>query len=164
MSILLDRVSVRKFQEKEVEPEKITFLLRAAMQAPSSHNQKPWEFYVVTNKEVIAQLSEATPFAKFAKDAPVVFVCTYRKECKIPASVNIDMAACMENICLAAVEQGLGGCWIGVAPLEERMEKVEGILNIPDHLRAFSMYAFGYPDNPREPKERYNEERVHYVK
>lgn len=42
--------------------------------------QQPWEFYVVTDKNVIAQLSEASPYAHCAKEAPVVFVSCYRSE------------------------------------------------------------------------------------
>ena len=45
MNSIFHRVSIRKFQDKPVEPEKIETLLRAAMAAPSARNQQPWEFY-----------------------------------------------------------------------------------------------------------------------
>ena len=57
MNSIFHRVSIRKFQDKPVEPEKIETLLRAAMAAPSARNQQPWEFYVVTNKDLIQKLS-----------------------------------------------------------------------------------------------------------
>lgn len=41
------RRSIRKFEDKPVEKEKIDLLLRAAMQAPSAVNEQPWEFIVV---------------------------------------------------------------------------------------------------------------------
>lgn len=53
MNEIYTRVSIRKFEDRPVEPEKITQLLKAAMQAPSAGNQQPWEFYVVTDKEKI---------------------------------------------------------------------------------------------------------------
>ena len=49
MNNLFTRVSIRKYQPKPVEPDKLEAILRAAMQAPSAANQQPWEFYVVTN-------------------------------------------------------------------------------------------------------------------
>ncbi len=49
MNNLFTCVSIRKFQPKLIEPEKLEAILRAAMQAPSAANQQPWEFYVVTN-------------------------------------------------------------------------------------------------------------------
>ena len=51
MNEIFHRISVRKFEEREVEPEKIERILRAAMAAPSARNQQPWEFYVVTDRE-----------------------------------------------------------------------------------------------------------------
>ena len=80
MDSIFHRVSIRKFQDKPVEPEKIEKLLRAAMAAPSAGNQQPWEFYVVTDKEKILELSKATPYSGCAAGAPVVIVPVYRKE------------------------------------------------------------------------------------
>ena len=47
MADLFHRVSIRKYQEKKVEPEKLDYILRASMAAPSACNQQPWEFYIV---------------------------------------------------------------------------------------------------------------------
>ena len=57
MNSLYHRVSIRKYQDKAVEPEKIESMLKAAMQSPSACNQQPWEFYVVTDKERLKKLS-----------------------------------------------------------------------------------------------------------
>ena len=51
MNEIFSRVSIRKFTNQPVEREKIVTMLRAAMQAPSAHNQQPWEFYVVSDKD-----------------------------------------------------------------------------------------------------------------
>lgn len=80
MNSIFHRVSIRKFQDKPVEPEKIETLLRAAMAAPSARNQQPWEFYVVTNKDLIQKLSTVSPYAGCAKDAPVLIVSAYRED------------------------------------------------------------------------------------
>ena len=63
MNAIFKRVSIRKFEDRPVEQEKITTLLRAAMAAPSACNQQPWEYYVVTDKEKILALSTASPYA-----------------------------------------------------------------------------------------------------
>ena len=59
MDAIFKRVSIRKYQDRPVEDEKIEKILRAAMAAPSAVNQQPWEFYVVTDKDVIKKVSEA---------------------------------------------------------------------------------------------------------
>ena len=60
MNEIFHRISVRKYEDTPVEPDKIEQLLRAAMAAPSAFNQQPWEFYVVTNRSLIEQLSTVT--------------------------------------------------------------------------------------------------------
>ena len=93
MNSIFHRISVRKYEDKPVEKEKIMEILKAGMQAPSACNQQPWEFYVVTDKEKIRKLSGATPYSGCAAGAPVVIVPVYRKEgLVVQAMAQIDMS------------------------------------------------------------------------
>lgn len=163
MNHIFTRVSIRKYQDRPVEKEKTLAILKAAMQAPSAVNQQPWEFYVVTNREKLKALSEVSPYAGMTKDAPAAIVAVYRKECRVPAYAQIDLSIAMENLWLETDAQGLGGVWLGIAPLEERMKAVEEIINIPDTLRAFAIFPYGYPAEEREQQDRFDESRIHYV-
>ncbi|MBR4615160.1 MAG: nitroreductase family protein [Kiritimatiellae bacterium] len=163
MACIAHRVSIRKYEDRPVEREKTEAILRAAMQAPSAANQQPWEFYVVTDKEKLKALSETSPYAKMTKDVPAAIVSVYRKNCAIPAYAHIDMSIAMENLWLETDAQGLGGVWLGIAPIEERMKAVEEALGIPDHLRAFAIFPYGYPAEERRQQDRWDESRVHYV-
>ena len=163
MNNIFTRVSIRKYQDRPVEKEKTLAILRAAMQAPSARNQQPWEFYVVTNKEKLKELSEVSPYAGMTKNAPAAIVSAYRKECMSPAYVHIDLSIAMENLWLETDAQGLGGVWLGIAPREERMKAVEEILNIPDTMRAFAIFPYGYPAEERKQQDRFDESRIHYV-
>ena len=162
MNSIFHRISVRKYEERAVESEKIEMMLKAAMAAPSACNQQPWEFYVVTDKELIGQLSEASPYAKCAKEAPVVFVPCFRSEGIAPEYFNIDMSAAVENLLLEADALGLGAVWMGISPDEGRMEAVRKVLDIPANLNAFALVPCGYPAEEREQENRYEESRVHY--
>ena len=108
MKSIYTRVSIRKYQDRPVEKEKTEAILRAAMQAPSAGNQQPWEFYVVTNKEKLAALSEVSPYAGMTKYAPVAIVAAYRKNCMMPEYAQIDLSIAMENLWLETDAQGLG--------------------------------------------------------
>ena len=132
------------------------------MQAPSAGNQQPWEFYVVTDKAKLEELSRVSPYAGMTKDAPVAIVAAYRKECRMPEYAQIDLSIAMENLWLETDAQGLGGVWLGIAPIEERMKAVEEILNIPDTLRAFAIFPYGYPAETRKQQDRYEEDRIHW--
>ena len=163
MNSIFSRVSIRKYQDRPVEKEKIETVLRAAMQAPSAANQQPWEFYVVTDKEKLAALAEVHPYAGMTKNAPVAIVSVYRMECMIPEYAPIDLSIAMENLWLETDSQGLGGVWLGIAPQEERMQAVEKILNLPDTVRAFAIFPLGYPAEERKQQNRFDESRIHYV-
>ena len=134
------------------------------MAAPSAKNQQPWEFYAVTDKKKIQELSTCSPYAKFAKNAPVIIVSCYRvNDLNASDYKEVDLAICTENILLEITSLGLGGVWIGIAPVEERMKAVEKVLDIPDNLRAFALVPLGYPNEDRSRQDRYDVSRIHYV-
>lgn len=164
MDEIFERVSIRKYLDKTVEKEKIEKILRAAMAAPSAGNQQPWEFYVVTDKEKIKALSECSPYSGCAANAPVVLVPCYRTEgLMFPEFDTIDLSIATENAWLEITSLGLGGVWLAVAPIEDRVEKVKAVLDIPDSLVPFALLPFGYPAEDRPQQDRYDEARVHFV-
>ena len=163
MNSIYHRVSVRKYKELPVEKEKTEAMLRAAMQAPSAVNQQPWEFFVVTDRRKLEALSLVSPYAGMTKHAPVAIVSAYRKDCKVPSFAQIDMSIAMENLWLECDAQGLGGVWLGIAPLEDRMKAVEKVLELPEGLRAFAIFPYGYPAEERKQQDRFDESRIHYV-
>lgn len=163
MNNIFHRTSIRKYQDTEVEKEKVELLLRAAMAAPSAGNQQPWEYYVVTDQQKLEQLAASSPYAGCTKGAPLAFVACYYKECRMPEYAQIDLSASVENLLLEADEIGLGAVWLGIAPLEDRMKKVAEILNLPDSLEVFAIIPCGYPAEEKRQQDRYDPERVHYL-
>ena len=163
MNPIYTRVSIRKYQDRPVEKEKTMAILRAAMQAPSAANQQPWEFFVVTNRAKLAALSEVSPYAGMTKNAPIAIVAAYRKDCRVPDYAQIDMSIAMENLWLETSMQGLGGVWLGIAPQEERMTAVEEIIGLPETMRAFAIFPYGYPAEEKPQEDRFDESRIHFV-
>lgn len=164
MNSIYTRTSVRKYEDRPVEDEKITEILRAGMQAPSAANQQPWEFFVVRDRELIKALSGVSAYAGCAANAPVVIVCAYRTEgLRFPDYAHIDMSIAQENIWLMTDSLGLGGVWLGIAPIEERMCAVEKIIDMPAGLEAFSLFPLGYPAQSGEQQDRFDEGRIHYL-
>lgn len=164
MDTIFTRTSIRQFEERAVEQEKIDRLLKAAFAAPSAGNQQPWEFYIVTNKDKLKALAKASPYATPAQNAPAAFVICSRKELPMPEYADIDCAIATENVLLELEAIGLGGVMLGVSPHEERMEVVRQALELPENLAAFTIVPFGYPKKKQPQKDRYDESRVHYVK
>lgn len=163
MKEIFERVSIRRYTDQPVEDEKIIAILRAAMAAPSAGNQQPWEFFVVRDRSRLEELSRVSPYAGCTKAAPVAIVSAYREKLWAPAYAQIDMSIAMENLWLACREQGLGGVWLGIAPVEDRMKAVEEIVGIPEGLRAFAVFPLGYPAESRKQQDRFDESRIHFI-
>ena len=165
MNEIFNRASVRVFKDAPVEKEKIEMLLKAAMQAPSAGNQRPWEFIVVEDKKTLGQLSETDPYAKFVAKVPAAIVALGNTdEMRFPEHWEQDLGAACENILLEAVSQDLGAVWLGVAPLKERMDHITKVFDLPDNIRPYAIIPFGYAKRPYEVEERYDAGRVHFEK
>jgi len=164
MEAIFNRRSIRKYQDKPVEKEKIEKLLKAIMQAPSAVNQQPWEVIVVENKETLKSLSEMSPYSKMVADSPVAFVLVANSDnFKVPSAWQQDMGAATENLLLEAVELGLGGVWLGTAVSEENMNFVRKIFDLPENILPFSVVPVGYPDGQNHNfVDRFNKDKVHY--
>ena len=92
MNEIFKRASIRRFEDRAVEEEKITMILKAAMAAPSAGNQQPWEFFVVTDREKIKELSKCSPYSRCAAKAPVVLVpCMKTEGLRLPEMALVDL-------------------------------------------------------------------------
>jgi len=150
-TIIKTRRSIREYQDKEVEDEKIDKILRAGMQAPGSRlGAEPWEFIVVKNKETLAKLGELKPRVT---NAPVAIVLVANIERAFYKTVwQQDMSAAAENMLLEACNLELGALWNGVAGLDDRMIEIGKIMNLPEGRNAFCIITIGYPAEGWENK------------
>ncbi len=165
MEAIFKRISVRKYQDKAVEPEKIEQILRAAMAAPSAGNQQPWEYIVVTDPDTIQALADCSPFAAGARTAPVVIVPCFRTEgLKYDDCTELDLAITTEHILLEATHLGLGSVWLALAPRQARVLSADAVLGIGDKLHAFALVPIGYAAEERPQEDRFDESRIHYVR
>lgn len=167
MDIINNRRSIRSYLNKPLEKEKIDLIIRAAMQAPSAINQKPWRFLVITNKEKLDEYSTKASTSIFIKEAPcgILFLIDNRSLKAEPMCYQ-DMAASVENALLEATNLQIGSCWCGVYPRENRMKVMKEVFNIPDYFIPFALVVLGYPKNSEDMKyiDRYDESYIFYEK
>ncbi len=158
------RRSIRQYQEKPVEKEKLEELLKAAMAAPSAMNIKPWEFVVVTQKETLDKIRASLTFGKHNAPAAIV-VCCNAAFFKHPMAAKFwvqDCSAATENILLAAVGLGLGTVWLGVHPIHNYIKQISKILNLPENVKPLNVIYVGYPAEEKDPRTQYDPKRVHW--
>ncbi|WP_462337274.1 nitroreductase family protein [Phocaeicola barnesiae] len=160
---ILQRKSVRSYRsDMPVEKEKVENLLRAGMAAPSGKDKRPWEFIVVDERELLDSLAAHLPYAKMLASAPMaIVVCGDETKSDY---WYLDCSAVAENILLAAEAQGLGAVWTATYPYRERMEVVSRFLHTPSQVKSLCVIPVGYPMGGQEPKDKWDESRIHYNK
>ena len=161
---IFKRRSIRKFTDQPVEIEKLTLLLQAGMAAPSAMNNQPWEFIVVTHPDQLEKIRKGFIFGKYNAPAAIV-VCKNSKKQKRAAVERFwvqDCSAAVENILIAAVSLGLGTVWLGVYPITKMSRVVTEIFSLPEHVAPLAVIYVGYPDEIKEARTQYNEDRIHW--
>lgn len=142
------RKSVRSWQSRAVEREKLDRVLEAARLAPSARNDQEWRYVVVTDPEKRALLGEAAHNQVFVGEAPVVIVACARTDRRLMSCGHlaflIDVAISIDHLTLAATEEGLGTCWIGAFD----PARVREILGIPAEIEVVEILPLGYPTRP----------------
>lgn len=163
--VINNRRSVRKYAERPVESEKIEAVLRAAMQAPSAGNQRPWEFLVVENRENLEKLASMSPYSKPVAGAAFALVLLSNHEnLRFDGNWEQDMGAAAQNALLEIASQSLGAVWMAVWPELERVKYVSDLFSLPENIKPFAVISAGYPqdDNANHFVDRYEADRVHF--
>lgn len=157
------RRSVRKFTDDPIRPDDLRSMLEAAMQAPSAANEQPWEFVLITKREMLDKIPIFSPYAQMVKKAPLgILICADTRRLVIPGFWQQDCAAATQNILLAAHTLGYGAVWTGVFPLEDRVAGFSKLCHLPDKVVPFAFVVIGHPAQKVSPEKRYREDRVHH--
>lgn len=155
--LLFERRSIRSYTDRKITDEELSYILTAAINAPSACNMQSWHFYAVTDPEARAKLKEFSD--DWVSSAPVVFViCTdgdamvERFGEKGRKFIIQDTALAMENMLLAAADIGLGGCIIG----RYDDDKCRKAFDIPEKYKPVALMPIGEPAakapaRPRKP-------------
>ncbi len=155
-----NRYSVRSYEDKAVEEDKLARVLEAARLAPSAGNRQEWRFVVVREVETRQKLTEAANGQAFVGQAPVVIVACAEGEQHVMTCGQlcypIDVAIALEHLALAATEEGLGTCWVGAF----KEDQVKKILDIPEGVRVVELMPLGYPAGSPSPKRRLGLEEI----
>lgn len=161
LETIFNRKSVRKYTERPVEKEKLETLVRAGMAAPSSRDRRPWEFVIVTDRDLLDKMGDGLPLARMLKETKqAIIVCgdTVKSE----NAWQLDCSAAAQNILLAAESMGLGAVWTAAYPYPKRMKIIQDALQLPEHILPLTVIPLGYPTGIEKPKDKYNKKQIHY--
>ena len=153
--LLKTRRSIRKYQSKPVETEKIELITRAGLMSPASKRSNPWEFIVVQNPEMLSRLAESREHgSQFLADSPLAIIVLADTSKSDVWMEDTSIAAIIMQ--LQAQDLGLGSCWIQIynRKKDEHLSSesyVRNLMNIPDHFAILNILSIGYPNEERKP-------------
>ena len=150
--IIKKRRSIRRFQKKVIEEDKIKQVLEAAIWAPSAGNLQPWVFIAVKNPKTLEKIKVVSP-GMFDIPAAIIVVCRdmqIAEKSGNPELSIFDIAMASQNILLTAYELGLGSC-----PVKSFNQKaIQVLLDLPEHVVPELLITLGYPAEQPSPRER----------
>ena len=154
------RESIRDYEDRPVPQEKLMNILEAARLAPSASNRQPWKFVVIKERALRQELAQAANSQTFVGQAPIIIVAVatnveHVMTCGVP-SYPVDLAIAVDHMTLAAVDEGLGTCWIGAFS----QEKIKKLLGIPAKYRVVTLFPLGFPKREKGTKLRNSMEQI----
>jgi nitroreductase len=182
MNAIESRRSVRAYTPAPVEREVLGQLVHAATLAPSAMNEQLWVFSIVTDRQLLSQISrnaKALLLIESAQGSSIDHLREMLSDPKFeifygaPALIVIsaprhsqwaveDCALAAENLMLAARAYGLGSCWIGFAQAWLGTPEGHSALQLDETLLPVAPIIVGHPkgETPSVPRRK---PRVHWI-
>jgi len=171
--IFLQRTSVRRYERRPIEPEKMDFIYRAIQHTPTSYNGQQFSVIAITDQPLKEQLYELIGQKQIKTSAVfLVFCVDYNKMNQFANAAGIEMprfqdtvdgvivgmidaSLAMQNAVIAAESLGLGSCCIGYTRTAVPAKLAE-ILQLPQGVCVACGLAIGYPSEhpdvkPKQP-------------
>lgn len=164
LGFIFGRRSIRAYSPAAVSEAAVQKLLEAAMAAPSAAGKDPWRFVVIRNRGKLADLAAALPNGRMLAGAGLgITVCGDLQAAHDQQLSYLlqDCSAAIENLLLCAHVLGLGACWLGVHPREQRMSDLRQLLSLPPSVIPVACVAIGHPAEAKEPRTRFKQDYVH---
>lgn len=149
------RRTIRKFKQTPIGCEMLMKYIDAARVAPSAANIQPLKYAVVNNPETNEKVFELLKWAGYLKgeydpkdgERPTAYIVVCVDTDIREKGYGEDVGAAVQNLILAALEDGVGACWIGSVDRPALAQ----LLDLPEKYVISSVIALGYP--AEEPKE-----------
>ncbi|MBZ2166792.1 nitroreductase family protein [Methanobacterium spitsbergense] len=168
-----NRRSVRQYLPDQIKDQELEDILEAAIYAPTAHNDQPWKFTIIQNRELIDEINQGAKEAMKGVDiewisklgamegfnifhgAPTAVIISGKKDAISPM---VDCSAAIENMLLAAESMDIGSCWIGFAKFYFLNPESYKKFDIPDDHEVYYGVALGYKvrENSEAPERNRN--------
>ncbi|MHC6178435.1 nitroreductase family protein [Clostridium sp. JNZ X4-2] len=159
LNAIKNRRSVRAYLPTQIKQEDLDLIIQSGIYAPSGHNDQPWHFTVIQNKEIIQYISDkskelmiksqidwiknmgSNSKINLTYNAPTLIIVSGNKNALSP---KVDCCAAIQNMLLAAESLNIGSVWIGLIKFFLNLKDEVKKLGIPDGYEPYYGVALGY--------------------
>jgi len=165
LEAIFTRRSIRRYSDTKIENAIVDKILQAAMYAPSAVNKQPWHFIVFEDESKRTAIMQFHQNAKMLEKAQKCILVCYDEKLQHDEGYGIiDCSAATQNILLTAHALGLGACWVGLHPRQNRVDAIHKLFQLPEHIIPFSLISLGYSAETKSTPDRFKPDRIHYEK
>lgn len=146
-----NRRSVRKFMQRQIPHEAVISIIEAASHAPSGHNNQPWRFVVIREKQAVEKMAGFTSYGNIIRGADVLIAVFLDKNHSYHRDKDfMAIGACIQNMLLCAQEFAIGSVWLG--EILKSGDAIVDYLGLDRSKELAAVIALGYPDGkPKNP-------------
>lgn len=162
LQTIRNRRSIRSYLPEQIKQEDLDLIIESAIYAPSGHNDQPWHFTIIQNKDTINYINQKSK--EYLKSAPFEWMQTIGHNPNTILSYNAptliiisgdqnasspktDCCAAIQNILLAAESLNIGSTWIGLMKYFLETPDEAKKVGVPDNYKAYYCVALGYKAN-----------------
>jgi len=150
LELAASRYSVRSFDQKAVEAEKLAQILEAGRIAPTAHNDQPQRIKVIVGADDLAKVDECTR-CRFGASTVLLIgydkTACWKRSFDGALSGEVDASIVTTHMMLAAQDLGLGTCWVMYFNQQKAME----LFALPENFVPVAMLPIGYPAENASP-------------
>ncbi|KAF1085089.1 FMN reductase (NAD(P)H) [Sporotomaculum syntrophicum] len=151
------RYSVRKYESKPVEEDKLVKILEAAKVAPTAVNYQPQRLIVVRQPDRLAKLQKAANI--YGAPLAIIVCADYNAAWKRPHDnknfADVDASIVTDHMMLQATELGLGTVWVG----HFKPDVIKTEFNLPDQVEPVNILVIGYAAVDSVPTDRHTDRK-----
>ena len=154
MELAKRRCSVRAYEDRKVEPEKLERILEAARIAPTAKNLQPVKLLAVQSGEGLEKVGKAANI--YGAPLAIIVCADHQRAWTRPfdgkCSTDIDASILTDHMMLEATELGLGSVWICFFKPDVLREE----FSLPEHLEPVNILAVGYASGTPASPDRHD--------
>jgi nitroreductase len=157
------RRNTREYQDRPIDPTDLDRILEAGRRSPSSMNEQPWDFIVVTDRGTLERMADLWRWGAHIRNAAaaIALLSPTSSDPEARETFAFDLGQASMSMMLAAADTRIGSCHSSVGEQAE----ARAVLGFPEDREAVILLSLGYPARPltpiAHPKRRPADEVIH---